>query len=90
MLLAFNIKSRMFLIYRSPENAGFTFKGTTLQNVVESTSKSKRLRKPEEQLKDFMGASRVGVQKIFNEIKAVEYDLTPRINEDVILLKVWS
>jgi hypothetical protein len=88
VLLAFNTKTRFVCVFTS-NPMGFTFKGTTLMNVIEETCKSKRLRKPEEQLKAFNEASRLQVDKVFDKVNAVGYTPKCRINTDIIFLKVW-
>lgn len=69
-------------------DGGFGIKGTTIQNFDEKTSKMKRLRKPNETLKTFMGSGKVALRKFLDTIRAKEYTMTGRINENTILLKV--
>jgi hypothetical protein len=49
---------------------------------------SKTLRKPDQQLKEFMKASKVQLRKFLDSIKTTEIALNGRINEDTLLLKV--
>lgn len=86
-LLAYNTKSRKVAIYYASSD-GFTFKGTTLQNVI--GARCKTLRKPDEQLKLLMESAKGQVVKVFDKIAAVVYDPSNRINDEIVLLKVWN
>ncbi|CAB4129494.1 hypothetical protein UFOVP116_23 [uncultured Caudovirales phage] len=63
-------------------------KGSAIIGFDETKSVSKTLRKPAEQLKDFMKAGKVQLRKYMETIKTTETRLNGRINADTILLKV--
>ena len=67
---------------------GLSVKGTTIQGYDEAKSVSKTLRKPDQQLKEFMKSGKVQLRKFLDTIKATETKLNGRINEEVILLRV--
>lgn len=88
-VLAFHVKSRKAIIFVSSDEKGFSFSGTTLINVNDTESKSKRLRKPEEQVKTLESASKLQIDRIFDRISAGVYPPRTRISEEVIFLKAW-
>jgi len=70
------------------EGSGLSVKGTTLVGFNEDESVQKTLRKPEEQLKEFMGSGKVALRKFLDNIKATETKMNGRFNEHTVLLKV--
>jgi hypothetical protein len=54
----------------------------------ETKSVQKTLRKPEQQLIEFMKSGKVQLRAFLTNIKATETKLNGRINADVLLLKV--
>jgi hypothetical protein len=96
-LWVFNTKTRKLGIYVASvldprglnrEGTGLTVKGTSIQRFDPAKSMQKTLRKPEEQLSEFMKCGPVKSKTFFSEIKSMEITLTGRINVDTILLKV--
>lgn len=88
-LWIYNTKSRKLGKYVATEFAELGIKGTTITGYNENLSVQKTLRKPEEQLKEFKAAGKVQLRKFLDEIKAVDIKLTGRINEEVVLLRVF-
>jgi hypothetical protein len=89
ILWVYNIKTRKLGRYVAEEMGGaLNVKGTTITGYNESKSTQKTMRKPEVQLKEFMGASKVELRKYLESIKTTEVKLTGRINEDTLLLKI--
>jgi len=88
ILWVYNIKTRKLGKYVAEEYSALNVKGTTITGYSESKSVSKTLRKPEVQIKEFLGASKVDLRKFLENIKATEVKLNGRINQDTILLKV--
>jgi len=84
----FNTKTRKLGRYVAQPNTEFTVKGTTLQFFDEKQSVQKTLRKPEEQIKEFMGSGKVALRKFLDGIKATETKMNGRFNEHTVLLKV--
>jgi hypothetical protein len=96
-LWVFNTKTRKLGIYVASvldprglnrEGTGLSVKGTSMQRFDPEKSVQKTLRKPEEQLSEFMNCGPVKSKTFFSEIKSMEIALTGRINVDTILLKV--
>jgi len=96
-LWVFNTKTRKLGIYVASvldprglnrEGTGLSVKGTSVQGFDPEKSIQKTLRKPEEQLSEFMKCGPVKSKTFFSEIKSMEIALTGRINTDTILLKV--
>lgn len=69
-------------------DGGFTVKGTTVENVDETSSKMKRLRKPQEQLATFMTAGKVQTRKFLDTVTSKEYAMKGRLNANTIILRV--
>jgi hypothetical protein len=67
---------------------GISVKGTTILDFDETKSVQKTLRKPEQQLIEFMKSGKVQLRSFLTNIKATETKLNGRINADVLLLKV--
>lgn len=63
-------------------------KGSSIVGFEETKSVAKTLRKPADQLRDFMKAGKVQLRKYMETIKSTETRLNGRINADTILLKV--
>jgi hypothetical protein len=87
-LWVYNSKTRKLGKYVADEYKDLAVKGTTIVNFNEITSVSKTLRKPEQQLADFMKAGKIALRTFLKDIKATEARLNGRINADVVLLKV--
>ena len=85
----YNIKTRKIGRYIASDSAGLTIKGTTIKDFA-STSVAKNLRKPKVQLKDFMGSGKVKLRKFMDEIKAVDSKMNGRMNENIVILKVFK
>lgn len=86
-LWVFNTKYRKIIFYQAGEG-GLSVKGTTLQNYVASGSKT--LRKPEQQLSDFTTGAVKALPKNFEAIKTTSVEGNGRINEECILLRVFT
>ena len=88
--IVYNIKTRKLGIYISKTSVGLNVKGTS---IIDFTEKSfqRTLRKPPEQLKEFKEQNtQKRVETWFSKIKTTETILNGRMNEDVILLKVFK
>ena len=62
-------------------------KGASSKDFAAS-SIQKTLRKPEKQLKEFMGSGKVKLRTFLSDIKAVDTKLKGRINANTVILKV--
>ena len=63
-------------------------KGTSILDFDESKSVQKTLRKPEQQLAEFMKTTKVQIRKHMESIKTTETKLNGRCNEDTLLLRI--
>jgi hypothetical protein len=85
----FNTKYRKLGKYVAADESGLTVKGTSIKDFSEAQSVQKNLRKPKEQLKDFMKAGKVKLRTFLDNIKAVDTKLNGRINNNIVILKVF-
>ena len=89
-LLAFNTKKRMLLDYVAQSAEGFSIKGTSLKNVDETNSRCTRLRKPNEFLEVVLNNTAKQIEKAWDKLTTKEGKPKVRINEDVVLLRVFD
>lgn len=96
-LWVFNVKTRKLGKYVAanidPKNlgrdgTGLSIKGTTIIGFDEKESIQKTLRKPVEQVPEFIKSGKVKLRTFLSDIKAVDIKLNGRINPDILLLKV--
>jgi len=88
--IVYNTKTRKIGLYHAVNSEGFSIKGTTLTNFTEK-SFQKTLRKPLLELKEFKEQNtQKRVETWFGKIKTTETVLTGRLNEDVVILKVFK
>lgn len=89
VLWVYNIKNRKIGKYVAEDQGGaLGVKGTTITGYDANKSTQKTLRKPEEQIKQFLASSKVELRKYLENIKTTEIKLNGRINADTILLKI--
>ena len=88
ILWVYNVKTRKLGKYVAEAMGGaLGVKGTTIIGFDANKSTQKTLRKPEEQIKQFLASSKVELRKYLENIKTTEIKLNGRINADTILLK---
>jgi hypothetical protein len=87
-LWVYNTKTRKLGVYHAEDAGGLSVKGSSLLNFAESKSVQKKLRKPEVTLPEVLNGGKVFLRSVMDGIRAVESNLTGRINSDTILLKV--
>ena len=88
--IVYNAKTRKIGMYIAKTSAGLNVKGTS---ITEFTDKSiqKTLRKPIEQLKDFkLQNTQRRVETWVGAIKATDTMLNGRMNEEIMILKVFK
>ena len=88
--IVYNAKTRKIGMYISKTSAGLNVKGTS---IIDFTDKSvqKTLRKPAEQLKDFkLQNTQRRVETWLGAIKATDTMLNGRMNQDIMILKVFK
>jgi hypothetical protein len=87
-LWVYNTKTRKLGCYNAEDAGGLSVKGSTILNYAESKSIQKKLRKPEVTLPEVLQGGKVFLRNVIENIRAVESNLTGRLNDDTILLKV--
>ena len=88
VLWVFNTKTRKIGKYVADAHSAFGLKGTSITGYSESSSVQKTIRKPEEQLREFMKSGKVALRTYLTDIKSVETKLNGRLNADILLLKI--
>ncbi len=86
----FNTKYRKLGKYVAQDESGLSVKGTTIQDFSADQSRCKTLRKPKEQLAEFMKAGKVAHRKWLDNIKAVDAKMNGRMNDNIVILKVYK
>jgi len=87
-LWVYNVKTRKIGRYIASSSSGVLgIKGSTILGYDPKLSIAKTLRKPKEQIKEFMDCGKVALRKFLDNIRAVDVGLNGRINSDTILLK---
>ena len=88
VLWVYNTKNRKLGVYVAEEHHNLMIKGTTIVGIDTKQSVQKTLRKPE-LLKGADKLARTKFQKLFEGLNAVETEMTGRINEHTLLIKVF-
>jgi hypothetical protein len=88
-LYTFNTKNRMLTEYLTSSPKGFEMKGTTLRNL-NSSSRSIRLRKPEDILPDIQSKPVSRINAIWNGLTTKQSVPNGRINNDTILVRIFK
>ena len=88
ILWLYNVKTKELSRYVSDK--GFTVKGSKLCDYDEKESKSKRLRKPKVVLKELEKAGKVIEKKLLAKLTTKENTVNGRINNNMIILKVFK
>ena len=89
-LWLFNVKYRTLIRCVTQAAAGFTLKGTTLQNMDVNNTNKKKLRKPDETLREIMSTTKAKIGRVYTDIKTKPSEFNGRINEDTIILKAFK
>lgn len=87
---AYDTAKRKLWYFVADQHAGsLGIKGTAIVGFDSAASGMKTLRKPAEQLREFMSAGKPASRKLFKEIKSVQAQLRGRTNQDLLILKVY-
>ena len=87
-VVVFNTKYRKVSILKALEGSTLSVKGNTIINTDPTASVSKTLRKPEEQLKDYIKQTKRTIAVAFKALKSVERVANGRMNEDTLIIMV--
>lgn len=89
-MFAYDTKKRKLHYYTADKlSGGLSVKNSTIIGFSASESCIKTIRKPKEQLKEFMKASKPNTRKFFKDIKAVDTQTSGRFNEHIVILKIF-
>ena len=86
-LWTYNIKYKALTRYIAESGLGFEIKGTTLTKYDQSTSLTRKLRKPEQTLADLLSSTKTKAAKVFDALTTKPSVPNGRMNEDTIILK---
>lgn len=86
-LWVYNVKYKALTRYIAESGAGFEIKGTTLTKYDQSTSLTRKLRKPEQTLAEVLSSSKTKAAKVFDALTTKPSTPNGRMNEDTIILK---
>jgi hypothetical protein len=81
-------KRKLIHVVADQYSKTFTVKGSTLIGIDASKTVQKTLRKPVEQLKEFIKASVPNKRKFYDSVKAVEIKYTGRGSDNLLLLSI--
>lgn len=84
----YNTKYRKLTRYDAIGPGGIQVKGASLASFDVEKSLTKSLRKPEETIQSLLGAGKIALRKIMDDLKTNESKPTGRINTDTILLRI--
>lgn len=90
VLWVYNIKYKKLAKYVSLPGQTLSLKGTTIQNMDETKSVSKTLRKPEIDLPIFANDAKNMIETKFSTIKAKSNVPNGRINKDTLLIRTFK
>jgi hypothetical protein len=86
-LWTYNIKYKALTRYIAESGVGFEIKGTTLTKYDQSTSLTRKLRKPEQTLAEVLTSAQTKAAKVFDALTTKPSVPNGRMNEDTIILK---
>ncbi len=87
-LWTYNTKYKKLTRYDASGPNGIQVKGTTLIGFDVEKSLTKSVRKPDITIQSLLGAGKVAIRKIMDELKTNESKPNGRINSDTVLLRV--
>ena len=87
-LWVFNTKYRTIAFYEAENDEGLSIKGTTVTGF--KNCGMKKLRKPDQQLPNFGSGAVKTLPKHFDAIKTTASEPNGRLNEDTIILRVFT
>lgn len=89
-IVVFNCKNRKLGVYYAAEHATIQVKGTTLQFFDENRSLQKTVRKPQEVLPNWKKITKHKIKAQFGYLKTTETKMNGRMNDDIVILKVFK
>ena len=89
-IVVFNCKNRKLGVYYAEDNQTIQVKGTTLQFFDEKRSLQKTIRKPDEVLPNWKKVTKHKLPSLFDFLTTTETKMNGRMNDDIIILKVFK
>jgi hypothetical protein len=86
-LWTYNVKYKALTRYIAESGVGFEIKGTTITKYDQSTSETRKLRKPEVTLAEVLTSAKMKAAKAFVALTTKPSAPNGRLNEDTIILK---
>jgi hypothetical protein len=87
----FNTKTRKLGCYIADSQLGpLGIKGTSITGFDAVASIQKTMRKPAEQVKEFMGMTKAGARKWLKGVRSVDTKLNGRLSEDILILRAFK
>jgi hypothetical protein len=86
-LWVYNTKTRKLGCYYAKSESGLSAKGTTILSYNEKRSTTKTIRKPKQQIHDFISKSPSEMHRYWDAIRAVPQAITPRTSRDTLILR---
>ena len=87
-LWTYNTKYKKLTRFDAAGPSGIQVKGATLIGFDAETSCTKSLRKPDMTIQSLLGAGKIALRKLMDDLKTNETKPTGRINTDTVLLRV--
>lgn len=87
-LWVYNAKTRVLSVYNAIGASGLNVKGSTLLGFDETSSVSKKLRKPAVSLESVKSGGKIILKKLMDTIKTKKMVPSGRINKDTILVRI--
>jgi hypothetical protein len=87
MLVVYNAKYKQLAILRTSKPEGLSVKGTTILNVDETTSESKRAGRHVSTIKEMVTAPKTKIAKLFKAIDSSLIPVRTRTSEDIVLIR---
>jgi hypothetical protein len=87
----FNTKTRKLGCYIADSQLGpLGIKGTSITGYDPVASIQKTMRKPADQVKEFMGMTKASAKKWLKGVRSVDTKLNGRLSEDILILKAFK
>lgn len=84
----YNCKYKRLSAYRTDSALGIQVKGTSLQNYDPDMCEMRSVRRPEVVLENVLKASKVQLRKLLSDLGTTEFEVTGRINEECLIVRV--
>lgn len=85
----FNTKTRVLTMLNAKGADGLTITGTTVKNFDVETSKTKKVRKPEQVIERVLKEGKVALRKLIPELTTKESVTNGRLNGDTVIVRVF-